>query len=344
MKKIVRFTGVLLLLVAGIYAALVLVPRKYRVQPVVPRPDFRYIELPAGSKIAWKKISSPSRISETPIFYVHGGPGGFVSERLEASLMPLTEMGHDLYVYDQVGSGLSERLDDIRDYTVSRHRQDLEALIRASGARKVILYGHSWGAILATTFTAAHPELVEKLILSGPGHLVPVRKALQDIAAPDSLHLQQPQYTNAAANREANNIRTHAVADVALRFGIKLASDREMDDFQTFLNAQLVKSTVKDTATLSGDVPGGSGYYAQLMTVYSFANTPDPRPALKNVRIPVLILRGQYDNQKWGYLTEYLELMPQSRLVIIPDAGHSISFDQPERTQEAIRTFLQDQQ
>lgn len=308
------------------------------------RPDFSYIELPTGSKIAWKKISSRTGLSETPIFYVHGGPGGFISERLEASLLPLADMGHDLYLYDQVGSGLSERLDDIREYTVSRHLQDLEALIRASGAKKVILYGHSWGAILATTFTATHPELVEKLILSGPGHLVPVRKALQDIPAPDSLHLRQPQYTNAAANRAANNIRTHAVADVAMRFGIKLAPDREMDAFQTFLNGKLMKSTVKDTATLDGNVPGGSGYYAQLMTVHSFAHTPDPRPALKNVHIPVLILRGQYDNQKWGYVTEYLELMPQSRLVIIPDAGHSISFDQPELTREAIRTFLQDQQ
>lgn len=31
MKKIIRSTGVLLLLITGIYAALVLIPRKYRV-------------------------------------------------------------------------------------------------------------------------------------------------------------------------------------------------------------------------------------------------------------------------------------------------------------------------
>ncbi|HTN17248.1 MAG TPA: alpha/beta hydrolase [Chitinophagaceae bacterium] len=344
MRKTARFTGILLLLAIGIYATLVLMPRKYAVQPVVPRPGFSYMELSTGSKIAWKKISSRSGAAQTPIIYVHGGPGGFISERLEASLLPLAEMGHELYLYDQVGSGLSGRLDHIREYTVSRHQQDLEAFIKASGASKVILYGHSWGAILATVFTAAHPELVEKLILSGPGHLPPVRKELAGIVAPDSLHLRQPQYTNAAANREANNIRTHAVADVAMRFGIKLAPDAEMDAFQTFLNGKLMKSTVKDTTTLSGDVPGGSGYYAQLMTMYSFANTPDPRPALKKVKLPVLILRGQYDNQKWGYVTEYLEMMPQSHLVIIPDAGHSVSFDQPEMTWAAIRNFLQSQQ
>jgi proline iminopeptidase len=342
MKKIFRVTGALILLFIGAYAACILIPRTYKVASVTPRPDFHYWDLPTGSHIAWKKLEGKGTVKHSPIVYIHGGPGGFISPRLEQSLQPLADSGYDVYLYDQAGGGLSGRLEDIKEYTALRHQHDLEAIVRQIGSEKVIVYGHSWGAILACIFTAGNPVSVEKLILSGPGNLIPVRKELALIQAPDSLHLKAPQFSNAAGNRKANNLRTYAVADFAMRFGIKLAPDDEMDDFQTYLNGELNKSTVKDATTIKSPAPGGGGYYAQLMTLYSFATTPDSRSALKKVNIPVLILRGQYDNQKWGYVTEYLDLMPQSRLIIIPDAGHSISFDQPAITLNALLRFLED--
>jgi proline iminopeptidase len=85
---------------------------------------------------------------------------------------------------------------------------------------------------------------------------------------------------------------------------------------------------------------GGGGFYAQVMTVQSFNKIQDPRPKLKGCKLPVLLMKGQCDNQPWGILNEYLELFPNHQLKIIPDAGHSISVEQPELYLKTIREFL----
>jgi pimeloyl-ACP methyl ester carboxylesterase len=71
----------------------------------------------------------------------------------------------DVYLYDQIGSGWSDRLDDIRQYTALRHKKDLEAIVQAIGAEKVILIGQSWGKEYLDLFP--HHELV---VVPDAGH------------------------------------------------------------------------------------------------------------------------------------------------------------------------------
>lgn len=338
-KSIARIISIGILIILAISLVLVLRPRKYDVPLMKAYPGIRYWDLSTGSRIAYKKLAAKGVAKQIPIVYLHGGPGGFMTLRLEQALSPLTLSGYDVYLYDQIGSGHSARLSQISQYTAERHTKDLEAILLKIGFPKVIIYGHSWGAILATLFVADHPDKVDRLILSGPGHLIPVNPELVMIPAPDSLNLKQPQSTNHQANKKVSNLRTKAVASYALWFGKKMATDKEMDDFQTYLNRELNKSTVRDTNTLPA-VEGGGGYFAQLMTLSSFARTPDPRKKLGKAKMPVLIMRGQYDNQPWGYVTEYLQLLPQSKLVMIPESGHSLLFDQPEMVTQTLESFL----
>ena len=51
-------------------------------------------------------------------------------------------------------------------------------------------------------------------------------------------------------------------------------------------------------------------------------------------------MKGQCDNQPWGFTNEYLELFKNHQLKIIPNAGHSISVEQPELYLKTIRVFL----
>ncbi len=278
-------------------------------------------------------------------------------------MTPIAAEGYDVYLYDQVGSGWSDRLSNIRDYTAIRHKRDLEAIVKTIGAEKVILIGQSWGAILAALYTADKPQKVASLILTGPGPIQPGRSGLARIIAPDSLHLRSPYYTNHEGNELANNIRTRAMEMFASRFGKKLASDNEADDFANYLNRLVNRSVVCDTSRITAmsprdeegmDVPaqasknipyekqvsGGAGFYAAVMTVRSFGSTPDPRPKLRNLPIPLLLMKGQCDNQPWGADKEYLDLFPNHRLVIVPDAGHGIYVEQPELYLETIKDFL----
>jgi len=238
--------------------------------------------------------------------------------------------------------GLSSRLANIRDYTPDRHKRDLEAIVQKIGAQKVILMGHSWGAILAVLYTADNPDRVDRLIVTGPGSIFPVRPGLAGERAPDSLHLKKPYYSNRQGNNEASNIRSEAMAFFATHFGLKIASDKEADDFAGYLTSLTERSTFADTSKIGlvRPVPG-AGYYCGLMTAFSQFRTPDPRPKLRNTAIPLLEMRGQYDNQPWGYAHEYLDLFPNHRLVIVPNAGHGISRDQPGPFLSTVRDFLE---
>jgi proline iminopeptidase len=51
-------------------------------------------------------------------------------------------------------------------------------------------------------------------------------------------------------------------------------------------------------------------------------------------------MKGECDNQKWGFTKEYLDLFPNHKLVVVPGAGHGIFIEQPEKYLSTIRAFL----
>jgi proline iminopeptidase len=316
-------------------------PRSYGSRPMQPRAGIHYWDLATGARIAYTLIPCKGIKKPYPIIYLQGGPGGSIGRGTIEHLTPVADDGYDIYLFDEIGCGRSDRLANIRDYTADRHRRDLEAIVQQIGASKVILIGQSWGAILAALYAADNPASVACMILTGPGPIIPVHPELAAVAAPDSLHLHEPYYSNREGNELANNIRTRAMALVAVKYGIKLASDNEADDFAAYLNHLVNRSTVADTSHIQSSIPEiGAGFYDQLMTGQSFSSTPDPRPKLKNSAIPILVMKGQYDNQKWGFTQEYLDLFPRHRLVVFPNAGHCIACEQLQAYQSTIREFL----
>ena len=338
-KKTVRFlrytllTGVLALIITVFY------PRTYDVPQFETRAGTQYWQLSTGSLIGYTIIAGKGEKRETPIIYLHGGPGGYIGNHDIQALMPIADSGFNVYLYDQIGSGESDRLKDIGSYTVARHIEDLNEIIEKIGAKKVILIGQSWGAILATLFIADNPDKIERIILTSPGPIYPVRKELANNIVPDSIHLKNPFFTNAMGNKKANNIRTKTMKWFATRLGMKLASDKEADQFETLLDYELNRSTVCDTSKIPGANAGG-GYYASIMTYNTLLRIQDPRPKLKELKIPVLIMKGECDNQKWGFTNEYKEIFQNSEVVIIPGAGHFISVEQPGFYTKTIQQFL----
>src|SRR4051812_8675853 len=193
-RQVLRY-GLIITIV--ILFADIFVPRTYNVPPLKRKAGTSFWQLSTGSKIAYLFFAARGNKKSCPIIFLHGGPGGHISNRFVNIARSFTADGYDVYLYDQVGSGLSSRLDNISDYTVNRHIQDLNEIIKNTGSSKAILIGQSWGAILATLFTADHPASVEKLILTSPGPLYPINKQLVSERLPDSVILRRPFYTNA---------------------------------------------------------------------------------------------------------------------------------------------------
>jgi len=101
---------------------------------------------------------------------IHGGPGADYR-----SLLNFRQLTNDsMYVvfYDQRGSGLSERLGKDGYPNVQVYIDELDGIIdhyRKHDSQKVILAGHSWGAMLATAYVDQNPGNIAGVILAEPG-------------------------------------------------------------------------------------------------------------------------------------------------------------------------------
>ncbi len=339
MKKIFTIIGYSLLTFLLIISFEIFYPRSYNVPFFHSRANTQYWNLPDNSRIGYTFIAAKEKKNLLPVVYLHGGPGGHITNHDIQIFTSIANDGYDVYLYDQTGSGQSGRLTNINDYSVERHIEDLKEIIQKINTKKVILIGQSWGAILASLFAAKNDDKVYKIILACPGPVYPINQNLTRIQPPDNIHLKSPFYTNEQGNKKANNIRTKAMAFFAVKFRKKIATDKEADDFATYLNYEVDKSAVCDTANILKE-DAGNGFYSSIMTFNSLTKIKDQRPKIKQLNIPVLVMKGECDNQKWGFTNEYLELFKNSELKVIPNAGHFISIEQPQLYVETILNFL----
>jgi proline iminopeptidase len=313
------------------------------IPPFTTADTIQFWELPTGSRIAYYFIKGNEPRKPIPIIFLHGGPGGFVDSQDISVFSKLAYDGYDVYLYDQIGSGKSARLHNIREYTVKRHLKDLEAIVDIIDASKVIFIGHSWGASLAPAYLAEHPERVEKLIFSGPGGIIP--KNLKDlfIPLPDSVKLINREevklvpsdYLDPSAYRRFSRISSYA------GLGIKIASDQEIDSLMDCFITNLSKQKSKRlNLSCSNSSESGSGGYSHFRTGLGINKGKDKREILRNLNTPVMILLGESDPIQWGCIADYLKVFKNVKFVIIPESGHSVFKYQPEMCLKLTREFL----
>lgn len=108
---------------------------------------------------------------------IHGGPGG--DYRYMLNCRDLAEEGYRVVLYDQRGSGLSQRFSKNSFTDLGLGALDLLydeisgviAYYRTSPDQNVFLLGHSWGGILASGYTGRNPANVQGLVVWEPGGL-----------------------------------------------------------------------------------------------------------------------------------------------------------------------------
>ncbi|HEX7945072.1 MAG TPA: alpha/beta hydrolase [Phenylobacterium sp.] len=100
---------------------------------------------------------------------LHGFPESRFSWRYQLPL--LAEMGYRAWAPDLRGYGETEpKPKAVADYLIDRLMEDVAALIDASGAKKVTLIGHDWGAGLAWAFAANAVRPLERLVIMNVPH------------------------------------------------------------------------------------------------------------------------------------------------------------------------------
>jgi len=251
----------------------------------------------------------------------------------------LTDLGYDVYVYDQLGSGRSTRLADPTGYGIERDAADLEQVRRAIEADRMVLIGHSYGGALAAHYLAAHPDRVEKLVLSSPGALDPDdssgNRATAGLGTGDRLR----SYAAAMAPRALLGYTLTQVAPAAAHayFGDAEADARN----DTILS---ITGPARHCSPEQGaDAVRGSGFYAwQYPQSASAPAAPDVRSALTGLPTPTLILKGECDYLSWQSAMDYRRALPDTTLLYLEGAGHNTYEDRPDEVLAAVRAFLSD--
>ena len=316
------------------------IPVQHQVSPT--RPDTKYWDLPTGSCLAYTHFPASGTPQPAPVVYLHGGPAIPTRAANYDFFRQLTLDGYDIYMYDQVGSGASHPLPDIRNYTLQRNIDDLEALRQKIGTEQIILVGTSWGGILAAHYLATYPENVASVIFISPGVLGSRKNVRYDhsrtaSSEDKSLILPPLRMIVAGALARANPL-------AAERF----ASAEEMNSiFDTFISSPSMEYQVHCKGYVSktnGHTRSSGGcYYANLLIQDSLKRAVDPFPKLQSIPAPALILRGECDYIPLESTSRYQQALPNATLQIIPESGHAVTSAQPELALSAIRAFLNSQ-
>jgi proline iminopeptidase len=134
------------------------------------------IDTPGGTFRVWvKRTGNNPRLK---VLLLHGGPGA-THEYLEACDSFLPAAGIEYYYYDQLGSGRSDQPDEPSLWDVSRFVDEVEQVRQALdlGPDNFVLYGHSWGGILAIEYALEHQRHLRGLVISNMMSSVPAYNA-----------------------------------------------------------------------------------------------------------------------------------------------------------------------
>ncbi|HXF77664.1 MAG TPA: alpha/beta fold hydrolase, partial [Usitatibacter sp.] len=124
----------------------------------------------------WNRKPAPGIPSRGTIFFVHGSSMAsqptfdlYVPGRADSSAMQrFASLGYDTWTMDNEGYGRSDKKRP-QNNDISNGADDLEAgtryVIEKTGAKKLLMYGISSGALKAALFAQRHPERVARLAL-----------------------------------------------------------------------------------------------------------------------------------------------------------------------------------
>ncbi len=261
-----------------------------------------------------------------PVVIIHGGPGAS-----HAYLLATLQLARDraVILYDQLDSGLSDHPDDPDNWTVERFVSELDAIRAALDIQRFHLVGHSWGSAIAIQHAARRPKGLVSLTLGSP--FVSARSWVASLRS--QLATLPESMQNAILRHDAGE----TIDDSGYRDAISTFNRRFVvrHPEPAYVTAYRRRIGVTDNATLA-ETMFGPGDIAVTGKLRDY----DSEPLLSRIKVPTLMVCGQYDEMTPASATHLARRLPNSRLGTISDAGHLTPLDQPDLFVAALRTHL----
>lgn len=228
-------------------------------------------------------------------------------------MLPYLTPHFQVIVPDNRGVGQSDK--PAGPYTASMLAADTAGLLDGLGIERAVIMGHSMGGFIAQAMALEYPQKVERLILcstnfGGPRH-VPI--------TPEAMAVLSDM-TSDPVTRFKNGL----VVSTAPGF-----AEKHPEIIQMWLEWRL--SNPLDVAGYQSQMAIGLGLLSEAT---AFENR------LSAVQAPTLILFGAHDKVVPPANAELLAArIPNSKIAILPDAGHFFPMEVPEDAARLVVEF-----
>jgi 3-oxoadipate enol-lactonase len=213
-------------------------------------------------------------------------------------------------LFDCRNMGESERRDE--PYTLADEVGDVLAVMDAAGLERATAYGRSRGGMLAQEFALAHPDRVERLILSGTRH-----------GGPGSVG--STARVNAAMNFTPEMTREQIFAGQNEAMASPGWRERDPEAFQYCLSVDLEAPPRRFAVVRQQEAFAGWSSYERL----------------REISCPTLVLCGEDDGMVPPENSRQIAArIPDAELRLIPQCGHLPMLEQPEAVRDAVFGFL----
>ena len=253
------------------------------------------------------------------LLLLHGGPG-FDHSIYKPAFSQLADVAQVVYL-DHRGNGRSDHGPEAL-WTLDQWADDVRAFCDALGVERPIVYGASFGGMVAMAYATRHPDHPDKLVLvstdaKGGSHADAKVAMFERLGGPEAGALARRRFVGGEMGPEL-------LADW-LRIAFPLYTQSRADP------DVLARAVRNPRATLSFNQPGGE------------ARTLDLLPALSRVRCPTLLLGGTLDPMTpIECQRDIAAALPREvvRYREFDGCGHGVVGDAPAEAMAELRAFI----
>ncbi len=262
-------------------------------------------------------IQSGTTAQHAPVLVLlHGFTGSAAS--WEPLLNDLARSDLRIIALDLLGHGQSEAPEDPQRYSIEHCQADIIGLLEKLGIKQgeAILLGYSMGGRIA--LYCAFSYYFRALILES--------------ASPGLATVAE------RAQRRAND---EALAELIEREGIEafIAYWEQLPLFASQRNLPIECRNAQRAQRLNNRAHG----LANSLRGVGTAVQPSLYQCLPELTLPVLLITGELDSKFCTIGQRMAQQLPQAQLQIVPDAGHTVHLEQPERFAALVQKFCTDQ-
>lgn len=262
------------------------------------------------------RIDGPRLVEKPTLIALHGGPG-FDHQRLRPDMDPLADIAQVLYL-DHRGNGRSLPSDPAT-WTLERWGDDIRAVCDQLGIEKPVVFGNSFGALVAMSYAVRHPGHAAGVILSSGGaryDFAQIFDAFERRGGPEARAVAEGFWQRQSAEDQAAYQRVCMPL-----YGTRPPADPDQAA-RTILNLDVARHFLR---------PGGE---LQRM---------DFRAALAGVTVPVLVIAGREDPiTPPEFSVDTAAHLPPGlgELHVFDGCGHGPFRDDPERVWAVVRRWI----